>query len=72
MQEKNTTIRRVRKASKEEARQDQQLWEEHLKDPIVALGHSPKVRGRSALKISAQAVGERGVPQWPMMDSIEA
>ena len=37
------------------------LSEEHLKDPIVAL--RGEVRGRSVLKVSAQALGERCVPQ---------
>ena len=36
------------------------------------VGQSPKVRGRSVLKVSAQALGERCVPQWPMMASVEA
>ena len=35
-----------------------ELWEEHLKDPIVALDKALKVRGRSVLKVSAQALGK--------------
>ena len=49
------------------------LWEEHLKDPTVALDKSPEVRGRSVLKVSAQALGEKVVsPQWLRMASFEA
>ena len=37
--------------------------------PNCGPGQSPKVRGRSALKVSARALGERCVPQWLMMAS---
>ena len=32
--------------------------------PICGPGQCPEVRGRSVLKVSAQALGERCVPQW--------
>ena len=35
------------------------------------VGQSPEVRGRSALKVAAQALGERSVPQQPMMTSVD-
>ena len=39
-----------------------ELWEEHLKDPIVALDKALKVRGRSVLKLARGHVEAR--PQW--------
>ena len=36
------------------------LWEEHLKDPIGALGQSFVVCGKSLLKVSARSTSEKG------------
>ena len=39
------------------------LWEEHLKDPIVALDKARKC-GKFVLEVSAQVLGGRSVLQW--------
>ena len=38
-----------------------ELWEEHLKDPVVALDKSFEVRGES---VSRQTVGSRAFVKW--------
>ena len=45
------------------------LWEEHLKDPIVALDKAPKCVENSCLKVLAQVLCGGSVLQWPLLAS---
>ena len=62
MQEKNTTTPRVKTTSRGRSETRLALWEEHIKDPIVALDKALKcvcVCGKFVLEVSARVLGGR-------------
>ena len=46
------------------------FWEEHLKDPIVALDKA-EVCGKFVLEVSARVIGGRSVLKWPVLASLK-
>ena len=68
--EKNTTTPRVKRISKEETKQDQH-FEKHLKNPIVALGKALKCVKNRVLEVSARVLWGRCFLQWLLLASSE-